>query len=194
VGDIGEAVANELIGLELGPKCGSGFDGVAPDGRTVQVKASGTGRGAVFRKVETEADHLLFFSFDFEACKGVVTYNAAERVVRDFLPPTWTGQLPVSLAKLRRADATVPDADRLPLRPVSLTGRCGAGCAKTPGCEHWSTRRFLPETRWGGRLPLTASECQTCGSCRNNLGCRSDALPRSVPGPLTCRELEPRRP
>lgn len=101
VGDIGEAVANELFGLELGPKCGPGVDGVAPDGRTVQVKASGTGRGAVFRKVETEADHLLFFSFDFEACKGVVTYNGPERVVRDFLPPTWTGQLPVSLAKLR---------------------------------------------------------------------------------------------
>lgn len=114
VGDIGEAVANDLFGVDLGPRCGPGIDGVAPNGRTVQVKASGTGRGAVFRKVETEADHLLFFSFNFEACKGVVAYNGPERIVREFLPRMWAGQLPISLAKLRRANATVVEADRLP--------------------------------------------------------------------------------
>lgn len=42
VGDIGEAVAAKLFGLRLLKRNGTGIDGEAPDGRTVQVKASGT--------------------------------------------------------------------------------------------------------------------------------------------------------
>lgn len=61
VGDIGEAIAIELFGLTLTERCREGFDGLVGT-RTVQVKATGTARGPAFRKVETEADHLLFFS------------------------------------------------------------------------------------------------------------------------------------
>ena len=52
VGDIGEAVAAEMFGLKLVPGGGTGIDGHTSDGRTVQVKATGTGRGPVFRQVD----------------------------------------------------------------------------------------------------------------------------------------------
>jgi hypothetical protein len=61
VGDIGEALAAELFSIKLISRGGTGIDGHAPDGRSVQVKATGTGRGPVFRNVDTRADHLLFF-------------------------------------------------------------------------------------------------------------------------------------
>ena len=118
VGDIGEAVANELFGLELGRRCGPGVDGVAPDGRTVQVKASGRNRGPAFRQVETKADHLLFFNFDFEACKGVVTYNGPEEPVRQMLPSQWSGQRSLTLLQMQRANKVLADDQRL-TRPTA---------------------------------------------------------------------------
>lgn len=39
VGDIGEAIAAELFGITLSARNGTGIDGHAPDGRSVQVKA-----------------------------------------------------------------------------------------------------------------------------------------------------------
>lgn len=56
VGDIGEAVAAELFGLRLIQS--KGIDGYAPDGRSVQVKATGRRGGALFRCVDTKANHL----------------------------------------------------------------------------------------------------------------------------------------
>jgi len=41
IGDIGEAVAVELFGLTLSPPNGTDINGHAPDGRSVQVKATG---------------------------------------------------------------------------------------------------------------------------------------------------------
>jgi hypothetical protein len=67
VGDIGEALSVELFGIRLvDAKSVVGIDGYTPDGRTVQVKATGRGRGPAFRFTETRADHLLFFDLDFE--------------------------------------------------------------------------------------------------------------------------------
>lgn len=114
VGDIGEAVAAELFGVRLEPRCAAGIDGFASDGRTVQVKASGRGRGPAFRLVETKADHLLFLSLDFEACKGAVTFNGPEAIVRAMLPEVWAGQRSLTLAQMKRADATVEGVQRLP--------------------------------------------------------------------------------
>ena len=82
IGDIGEALAAELFGVQLvETKSTVGIDGFASDGRTVQVKATGTKRGAAFRNTETHADHLLFFCLDFENARGVVAYNGPERHV-----------------------------------------------------------------------------------------------------------------
>jgi hypothetical protein len=61
VGDIGEALAADIFGIRLvDTKSTEGIDGYAPDGRTVQVKATGTCRGPAFRQTQTRADHLLF--------------------------------------------------------------------------------------------------------------------------------------
>lgn len=113
VGDIGEALAAELFGLRLESRSAAGIDGFAADGRSVQVKASGPGRGPAFRMVETQADHLLFFSLDFEACSGVVTFNGPERLARQFLPVTWLNQRSLSLSQMRRADSQVEGSERL---------------------------------------------------------------------------------
>ena len=119
VGDLGEAVAAELFGLRLTGRSNEGVDGYAPDGRSVQVKASGTKRGAAFRLVETKADHLLFLHFDYDGCYGEVIYNGPEEPVRAALPETWVGQRSVSAATFRRLDKFVADDDRLEL----LSGR-----------------------------------------------------------------------
>ncbi len=113
VGDLGEAIAAELFGLKLTGRSNEGVDGYAPDGRSVQVKASGTKRGAAFRPVEVKADHLLFFHFDYDGCYGEVIYNGQEEPVREILPETWLGQRSVSASAFRRLDKIVLEADRL---------------------------------------------------------------------------------
>ena len=115
VGDLGEAVAADLFGLKLSGRSNEGIDGYAPDGRSVQVKASGTKRGALFRLVATKADHLLFFHFHYEQCIGEVIYNGPEGPVKQTLPDFWEGQRSVSVAAFRRLDMLVSDNDRLPV-------------------------------------------------------------------------------
>ena len=115
VGDLGEAIAAELFGLQLTGRSNEGIDGYSPDGRSVQVKASGTKRGAAFRPVETKADHLLFFHFDYEGCFGEVGYNGPEEPIRDVLPESWIGQRSVSAAAFRRLDKLVEEKDRMQL-------------------------------------------------------------------------------
>lgn len=114
IGDIGEAVAAELFGLKLSPRNGTGIDGHAPDGRSVQVKATGTNRGPAFRMVDTRADHLLFLVFDLENLKGDVVYNGPEETVIKLLPTAWVGQKTVSLSQIKRMDALLREEQRLP--------------------------------------------------------------------------------
>lgn len=116
IGDIGEAVAAELFGLKLSVRNGTGIDGHAPDGRTVQVKATGTNRGPAFRMVDTRADQLLFLVFDLENLKGQVAYNGPEENVIKLLSPTWVGQKTVSMTQIKRADMAVPKEMRLQTR------------------------------------------------------------------------------
>lgn len=114
VGDIGEAVAAELFGLTLKPGGHKGIDGYAPDGRSVQVKATGTGRGAIFRHVDTRAEHLIFLDLKFETLSGEVVFNGPEHIALTHMPEAWIGQRPVSKTMIRSLDALVQDADRLP--------------------------------------------------------------------------------
>lgn len=115
VGDIGEAVAAELFGLELTARCGAAVDAFTPgpSRKTVQVKASGTFRGPAFRKLEVGADHLLFFHFDFDQRRGKVIFNGPESVALSKMPTNWTGQRMVSLKHLRDAQAALSDQDKL---------------------------------------------------------------------------------
>lgn len=113
IGDIGEAVAAELFGLKLSPRNGTGIDGHAPDGRSVQVKATGTNRGPAFRMVDTRADHLLFLVFDLENLKGEVVYNGPEEPVIQLLPTSWVGQKTVSISQIKRMDTLLREEQRL---------------------------------------------------------------------------------
>lgn len=117
VGDIGEAVAAELFGIRLSARNGTGIDGVAPDGRTVQIKASGTNRGPAFRLVDTRADHLIFMVLDFEDCQGEVIFNGPEHLALQCLPTSWIGQRMVTLSRMRRCNDAVPESKRLPRVP-----------------------------------------------------------------------------
>lgn len=112
VGDIGEALAVEHFDITLNDRCGEGIDGTAPDGRSVQVKTTGSGRGPAFRDTE-HAHYLLFLSVNFAACTASVVYNGTEAPVRSMLPASWAGQKSVSMSQMRALDALVPDADRL---------------------------------------------------------------------------------
>jgi hypothetical protein len=66
--------------------------------------------------VETRADHLLFFHFNYDSCEGEIVYNGPEEPVRNTLPERWTGQRCVSAATIRRLDGLVGEQDRLPMR------------------------------------------------------------------------------
>lgn len=114
VGDIGEAVAVEQFGVKLVPeKSRTGIDGFAPDGRTVQVKATGTGRGPAFRCIDLKADHLLFFDFDFVAGTGQLIFNGPEELATQSLPKTFKNQRCVSRKQIELADEQVPQHLRL---------------------------------------------------------------------------------
>lgn len=113
VGDIGEAIAAELFGVELVQ--GKGIDGWK-DGRSIQVKATNSRLGPAFRKHELRADHLLFFSFDWEAMLGTVIYNGPEAKALERMSKGWTkDQRSLTWNQIRAADADVADADRLPM-------------------------------------------------------------------------------
>lgn len=114
VGDIGEALAVELFGVRLvHAKSTEGIDGYALDGRSVQVKATGTGRGPAFRCVETKADHLLFFDLDLENCQGRVVFNGPEHYATSSLPASFPNQRSLSPNQIRHADRKVQIHERL---------------------------------------------------------------------------------
>lgn len=114
VGDIGEALAAILFDVKLvDTKSMRGIDGHAPNGKTVQVKATGTGRGPAFRNVDTRADHLLFFDLDFEACTGAIIFNGPEHYAVGRLATDFTGQRSLSAKQIRDADKEVCDHERL---------------------------------------------------------------------------------
>jgi hypothetical protein len=119
IGDIGEAIAVELFGVKLvAARSNQGIDGHAPDGRSVQVKVTGTRRGPAFRCSETKADHLLFLDLNVETATGTVMFNGPEHLVTKYLPEFFANQRMVTRRQIIDADRLVSPADRLPI----LTG------------------------------------------------------------------------
>lgn len=114
VGDIGEALAAQFFDVRLvEAKSIEGIDGYAPDGRTVQVKATGTGRGPAFRCAETRADHLLFFDMDLESGTGMTVFNGPEHYATSRLPEVFPNQRSLTANQIRQADALVKLEERL---------------------------------------------------------------------------------
>lgn len=115
VGDLGEAIAAKLFSIKLSRRGSAGIDGVAPCGRSVQVKATGISAGPAFTWHETKADILLFLSFDFDNLVGEVVYNGPLLLVLKgprFAQP-WQRQRQISLGVVKAADAIIADSDRL---------------------------------------------------------------------------------
>ncbi len=124
IGDLGEAISAELFDIKLvETRSTEGVDGYAPDGRTVQVKATGTGRGPAFRCTEICADHLLFFDLDFENAIVTVVFNGPEHYVRRYLPAVFPNQRSLSRNQIRNADRQVRDDERLAVVAKSLAPR-----------------------------------------------------------------------
>ena len=125
VGDIGEAMAVELFGVRLVETSATeGIDGFEPQGnRTVQVKATGTGRGPAFRQTEMRADHLLFFDLDFENASGTVLFNGPEHYAFDLLRKPFSGQRSLSRNQIIRAADRVQPHEMLPLLDLSSQDR-----------------------------------------------------------------------
>jgi hypothetical protein len=117
VGDIGEALAVELFGIRLvDQRSAEGIDGYTADNLTsVQIKATGTGRGPAFRNTETRAKHLLFFDLDFDRQSGLVVFNGPEHYAVSSLPNRFLGQRQLSARQIRHADALVQPGERLAL-------------------------------------------------------------------------------
>ncbi|MDG9793314.1 DUF6998 domain-containing protein [Brucella anthropi] len=114
VGDIGEALAVIHFGVKLVDTAAHpGIDGYAPNGRSVQVKATGTGRGAAFRQTEVEADHLIVFDLDLQNATATVLFNGPENYIRELLPKPIVGQRSVSRTQLIKADAKIQPHERL---------------------------------------------------------------------------------
>jgi hypothetical protein len=113
VGDIAEATAADAFGLELCRVRTPGVDAYAADGRTVQVKASGIGKGPAFTPGEGRADHLIFLMLDFERAEAHVRYNGPESPVRAALPHAFAGSKRVLLSRVVTLDAAVAEEHRL---------------------------------------------------------------------------------
>lgn len=120
VGDIAEALALEYFDLLLPEKRTGGVDALTRDGRTVQVKATGsTKSGPAFTPGAGYADHLLFFRIDFESNTATVLYNGPEAPIRSLLPKGgWHGTKVIALPEVRRLAAQVKRDQCLPFRSL----------------------------------------------------------------------------
>jgi hypothetical protein len=122
VGDLGEAVASELFELELVPPATEGVDAKTRCGKTVQIKATGTGRGPAFRYIKNRADYLIFLDLDFEKGEVEVIFNGPESIALSKLPPIWTGQRTMTAKQIRDAASLVEKSDMLKLIGTPISG------------------------------------------------------------------------
>ncbi|MEJ1961017.1 MAG: hypothetical protein WDO56_05500 [Gammaproteobacteria bacterium] len=114
VGDLAEVIASKLFRLTLCRERTPGVDGHAPDGRSVQVKSTGSSfKGPAFTPGEGRADHLIFLRLDFDRATGAVVYNGPEAPIRRLLPAGFTGTKRANLSKVVAADKEVAMKDRL---------------------------------------------------------------------------------
>ena len=110
IGSIGEALAASYYGLELFPASEETHDAKAPDGRLVQIKATQINRISL----SSEPRWLLVlrihrdgtFSEEYNG-PGKLAWEHCGKIQKN-------GQRSISLAKLRKLQAEVPDLVRLP--------------------------------------------------------------------------------
>ena len=110
IGSIGEALAASYYGLELFPASEETHDAKAPDGRLVQIKATQIGRISL----SSEPRWLLVLRIHRDGAFSE-EYNGPGKLAWEHCGKMQkNGQRPISLAKLRKHQAEVPDSVRLP--------------------------------------------------------------------------------
>ncbi|MEM7689581.1 MAG: hypothetical protein AAF291_11215 [Pseudomonadota bacterium] len=111
VGDLGEAIAMEMFGIQLDQRKGiDGYFGDVP----VQVKATGRSKGgAVFRSIDEahpDNTHLIVYFIDWSRSEGELIFNGKESLVR---PNCKKGQREASRHKMLTTDTL---GDELPIK------------------------------------------------------------------------------
>ena len=110
IGSIGEALAASYYGLELFPASEETHDAKAPDGRLVQIKATQINRISL----SSEPRWLLVLRIHRDGTFSE-EYNGPGKLAWEHCGKMQkNGQQPISLAKLRKLRAEVPDSVRLP--------------------------------------------------------------------------------
>lgn len=107
VGDIAEAVAAEEFGLDFPKWRTPGVDLVTrgSPSKSVQVKASGIGKGPAFTPGQGTADYLIFMLIHFKRCEAEIIYNGPEQPVRAKLTEGFSGTKRVSLEHVIRLNS-----------------------------------------------------------------------------------------
>ena len=110
IGSIGEALAASYYGLELFPASEETHDAKAPDGRLVQIKATQINRISL----SSEPRWLLVLRIHRDGTFSE-EYNGPGKLAWEHCGKMQkNGQRPISLAKLGKLQAEVPDSVRLP--------------------------------------------------------------------------------
>lgn len=111
IGDIGEALAMRYFGLVPCVRKRAGIDGTVGQ-KTVQVKASASKRGAAFRWVDENAEHLLVFCIDPNSNSATLIFNGPQSAV---LKEPFPGQKSISKMALQAIDVGLKTDQRLPI-------------------------------------------------------------------------------
>jgi hypothetical protein len=112
VGSIGEVLAAHIYGLSLHPNSTQLHDAEAPDGRQVQVKATGGNKRVALRG---KPDHLIVLQLSPEGTATEVFNGPGELVWQHCGSPHEANrQSPIALSTLRGLMKQVPDSQRVP--------------------------------------------------------------------------------
>ncbi|MCR9140138.1 MAG: hypothetical protein NXI27_29405 [Alphaproteobacteria bacterium] len=117
VGSIGEVVAAYIFDLDLNPASTLGHDATSADGKNVEIKLT-QGRSVAIRH---EPEHLIVLHRPKGGPVRVVYNGPGARVWTAAGAMQKNGQRPISLSRLDRLAAEIPDHDRLkPVRPAPV--------------------------------------------------------------------------
>lgn len=159
VGSIGEVLAAARYGLTLTTASTREVDAIAPDGREVEIKATG-GKVIAMRGCPP---HLLVLKLEKDGSSSTV-YNGPGAPVWELSgkPSGRNGQRTISLAKLRQLQAQVTEAERLlevssmsreALKGAPLTLSTNRGRAVDPNepdeLKAWCAYNDIPLTEGG---------------------------------------------
>ena len=116
VGSIGEALAAVRFGLTLAPASTEGIDAHDPQGRPVEIKATGGNKGVNLRGFEAKAEFVVVLQIHRDGGFTVIHNGPAapawECVAHKQMPSN--GQRAISLNQLRKLQANVRPEQMLP--------------------------------------------------------------------------------